>query len=582
MANLSDQLGEKQKVIVGFNNQANPEIIRALGGDVDHFFVEISAIATSLPEAAIDALKRNPNIAYVEPDAKVWATTETLPWGVDRIDSGIDQTAPVHTYNTGTGVKVAIIDTGIYYNHPDLAGKYIEYDSYDFVNDDVDPIDDNGHGTHVAGTIAALLGNNEGVIGVAPGAQIIALKVLDSSGSGYTSDIIAAIYWARDHGAKIISMSLGSNYNDPYLQAACDSVYNSGQGLLIVAAAGNDYRKIGTRELDTVDYPGRYSSVIAVAATDSSDVKASFSSTGPAVELAAPGVSISSTFPPTIPIDGVAGYYYAIASGTSMATPHVSGAAALIWAGEPTLTAGQVRQRLIDTADDLGSIGKDNWYGYGIIDVDQAAPPIGPIPNQPPVANAGADQTVTDAGNDGVEKVTLDGSASKDPDGSIATYSWTIGGTEIGTGTQLHYDFGVGTTTVTLTVTDNEGASDSDDIFVTVNPYVELPSIWVEEITMAATPTGRRGYVTATVTVAGLNENAAAGVTVTGHWQSPTSGTVKATTDSNGEVSFTSATVNKPSGKTFTFVVDNLEKTDYVYDTTRNFVNPPQYSVIFP
>jgi subtilisin len=577
MANVSGQSGEKQKVIVGFNNQANPEIIRGLGGEIDHFFGEISAIATSLPQAAIDALKRNPNIAYVEPDAQVWATAEELPWGVDRIDSGIDTQAPVHNYNTGVGVKVAVIDTGIYYDHPDLLGRYAG--GYDFVNDDGDPMDDNGHGTHVAGTIAAVLGNGVGVVGVAPSAQIYALKVLGSDGSGDISDVIAAIYTARDYGAKIISMSLGGPGSST-LQAACDSVYNSGAGVLIVAAAGNDYTKIGARELDTIDYPARYSSVIAVGATDSSDLKASFSSTGSTVELAAPGVDIRSTFPPTISIGGQTGYYYAVGSGTSMACPHVSGAAALVWAGEPTLTAGQVRQRLVDTADDLGSSGRDKWYGYGIVDVDQAAPQIGP---QPPVANAGSDVSVNDAYNDGVELVTLDASASFDLDGTIMSWAWKLNNVVIGTAKIVEYPFSIGTNIVTLTVTDNQGLSDSDSVTITVTPYQELQSMGVADITMTTAKTANKGTTTAAVTVEDAANNPVGGVTVTGHWEgATTTGSISGTTDTNGMVSFKSASVKLPSGKVFTFVVENLEKTGYEYDIALNFVNPPKNSVTFP
>ena len=581
MANVSGQSGEKQKVIVGFNNQVNPEIIRGLGGEVDHFFGEISAIATSLPQAAIDALNRNPNIAYVEPDAQVWAVAETLPWGVDRIDSGIDQQAPVHNYNTGVGVMVAVIDTGIYYDHPDLIGRYAG--GYDFVNNDADPLDDNGHGTHVAGTIAAVLGNDVGVVGVAPSAQIYVLKVLGSDGGGYVSDVIAAIYMARDDGAKIISMSLGSNSGSSTLQAACDSVYNSGAGVLIVAAAGNDYAKIGARrELDTVDYPARYSSVIAVGATDSSDLKASFSSTGSAVELAAPGVDILSTFPPTIPIGGQTGYYYAYGEGTSMACPHVSGAAALVWAGEPTLTAGQVRQRLVDTADDLGGSGRDKWYGYGIVDVDQAAPQIGP---QPPVANAGLDITVNAAEGSEFELVTLDGSASFDPDGTIVSWAWELNNEVIGTTESFEHLFNVDTThTVTLTVTDNEGMSGLDSVGVTVTPYQELQSMGVAAITMTTASTRNKGTVTATVTIQGAQDNSVVeGVTVYGHWEgATTTGSISGTTDSDGVVSFKSASVKRPSGQEFTFVVDNLEKPGYEYVITLNFVNPPKSSVTFP
>ncbi|MCW4049803.1 MAG: S8 family peptidase, partial [Candidatus Bathyarchaeota archaeon] len=279
---------ERVPVIVGFKGKADAGLIRAHGGDIKYEYGMISAVACSLPQGAIDALNKNPNIAYIEPDGKVQITQEEeeLPWGVARIDAN-----DVHPYNKGTGVKVAIIDTGIDYDHPDLVDNYIE--GYDFVNNDSDPMDDAGHGTHCAGIVAAE-DNEIGVIGVAPEAELYAVKVLDSKGSGYVSDVIAGIEWATGNGMQIISMSLGSDSDNEALHTACDKAY--GEGVLVVAAAGNDYQRRGRAEFDTVDYPARYDSVIAVGATDDTDTKASWSSTGLALELTAPGVSIYSTY----------------------------------------------------------------------------------------------------------------------------------------------------------------------------------------------------------------------------------------------------------------------------------------------
>jgi subtilisin/minor extracellular protease Epr len=188
---------------------------------------------------------------------------------------------------------VAILDTGIDYEHSDLNDNYIG--GYDFANNDLEPMDDNGHGTHCAGIVAAE-DNEGGVVGVAPEADLYAVKVLDSVGNGYMMDVI--------------SMSFGSNLGSTSLETACDNAYSS--GVLVVAAAGNDGNPSG--EGDNVDYPARCDSVIAVAATDSNDNRAIWSSTGPDVELAAPGVSIYSTY---------LGGGYATMSGTSMACPHV-------------------------------------------------------------------------------------------------------------------------------------------------------------------------------------------------------------------------------------------------------------------
>jgi subtilisin len=374
---VAAQPSEKIPVIIKFNGKPDAALIRAFGGEIKHEYSIIPAIACSIPEQAIDALQRNPKIEKIEPDGIFYALTETLDWGVDRIDAEV-----VHASNNkGTGVKVAVIDTGIYYTHPDLGANYIG--GYDFVNNDADPMDDNGHGTHCAGIIAAV-DNEIGVIGVAPEADLYALKVLDSTGSGSESNVIAAIQWAVSNGIQVVSMSLGSDGASSSLELAC---YNAeAAGVLLVAAAGNDYRVIGRREWDTVDYPARYSSVIAVGATDSSDLKADFSSTGSTVEIAAPGVDILSTFPPTVPIQGTTGHYYAYGSGTSMATPHVAGVAALIFASGVE-TASEVRTILQTTADDLGTTGRDYWYGYGLVDADEAAPgtiidTIGPTINE--------------------------------------------------------------------------------------------------------------------------------------------------------------------------------------------------------
>jgi len=297
--------------------------------------------------------KKNPKVAYVEMDGEVHTLDTELDnsWGVKHIGAGT-----VHADNKGTGVKVAIIDTGIDYTHSDLDANY--KDGYDYVNDDTDPIDDNGHGTHCAGIVAAE-DNEEGVVGVAPEAHLYAVKVLDSSGSGSLSDVIAGIQWSKNEGMQVISMSLGTNTDYRPLHDACDAAY--AEGIVVVAAAGNDGTPPGKG--DNVDYPGAYSSVIAVAAAGNNDERARWSSTGPAVELSAPGVSIYSTYP-----EG-----YATKSGTSMACPHVSGTAALVIASDSSLSNDEVRLRLQKTADDLGATGKDNQYGYGLVNADEAA-----------------------------------------------------------------------------------------------------------------------------------------------------------------------------------------------------------------
>ena len=356
----------KERVIVGFKEKPDIELIKEYGGEIKHKYNIIPAIAASLPEKAIETLKNNSHspVAYIERDYEVQAIEDSLPWGVDRIDAELvwngteDGCDITEGGNAGFGINVSIIDTGIDYNHPDLADNYKVF-GYDFVNGDTDPMDDNGHGTHCAGIIAAV-DNDIGVIGVAPEAGLYAVKVLDSSGSGYVSDVIAGIEWSVNNSMNIISMSLGSGSDSTALHDACDAAYNA--GLLLVAAAGNDGNPGGSG--DNVDYPARYENVIAVAATDINDNRASFSSTGSDVELAAPGVNIYSTCLD----DG-----YATMNGTSMACPHVTGTAALVWYAYPEYSNTEVRQRMQGTAEDLGDAGRDTWYGYGLVDAENAA-----------------------------------------------------------------------------------------------------------------------------------------------------------------------------------------------------------------
>jgi subtilisin len=383
---------EKAQVIVGFKDLPDAALIHAHGGEIKYEYSLIHAIAVTLPTQAIDALKKNPKVAYIEDDVEVQAAEYNSggmqDWGVIKIGANL-----VHPTNKGTGIKVAVIDTGINYGHIDLKDNSLDALGnklgYNFLSQGTTPpIDDNGHGTHCAGIIAAEL-NTAAVVGVAPEAEIYALKVLNSAGSGYTSDIIAAIQWATTTSKMdVISMSLGSSVGSTAMQQACDAAFNS--DIVVVAAAGNNgAARTGTNIL----YPARYANVIAVGATDSNNVRAYFSNTGPELDLMAPGVSILSDYIDTNIDDDLNQDTWTM-SGTSMATPHVAGTAALIlnsletaWQpygytnGDGSWTSTEVTKVLIGTADDLGATGKDNLYGYGIVDADQAAltPPPPPV-----------------------------------------------------------------------------------------------------------------------------------------------------------------------------------------------------------
>jgi subtilisin len=368
---------DKVRVFIGFAHQPGQSeegLVKSLGGNIKYTYRIIPAIAAYVPETAIPALLRNPRVTVVEPDITIHATDELgNSWGVEHIGA-----VAVHdSGNTGAGVKVAIIDTGLDYNNPEFAGRYAG--GYDFVNGDDDPMDDEGHGTHVAGIIAAA-DDGSGVVGVAPEAQIYALKVLDSSGSGSFFDVIAALDWVcGDYGsppkALITNNSYGSNdYPGSLVQMAFDFA-DSLWGVLNIAAAGNSGILSGIG--DNVEYPGRFASVVAVAATDRNDVRGYFSSTGPDVELSAPGIDVTST---------VLDDQYETWNGTSMASPHVAGTAALVIASgikdanRDGFLNDDVRQRLTSTARDLGDPNRDSWYGYGLVDAAAAAM----VTTQPP------------------------------------------------------------------------------------------------------------------------------------------------------------------------------------------------------
>jgi subtilisin len=337
-----------------------------IGYDVNQFEAPIVTLQVTAKEAA--ALRKDPNVASVEEDGLMYALpvgydtgtllfenqptvqAETVPVGINQIKAPLAWDA-----TRGKGVKVAVLDTGIDFNHPDLAPNY--KGGVSFVPDETTPMDHNRHGSHCAGIIGAAL-NGLGVVGVAPAAYLYAVKVMSRSGSGNWSWLIAGLDWCTRNGIHVASMSLGGTAPSA-VQRMCDLAFS--KGVLLVAAAGNSG--------GPVEHPARYASVIAVSAIDAANQLAAFSCRGPEVELCAPGVDVLSTVP---------GGGYARLSGTSMACPHVSGAAALAWSTHRFAPAGvalnvAVRRLLASTADNLGIPGRDNNFGFGRVDAEQAA-----------------------------------------------------------------------------------------------------------------------------------------------------------------------------------------------------------------
>ena len=365
-----------------------------------------------------ERLRHLPFVRYVEddpPDA-VSIDVETLEYGVNQINAeaiwgGAPDATTLLVGQGGAGIKVAVIDTGIDCGHQDLAGGCVY--GANFVNGS-QAFDDNGHGTHVGGIIAARQ-NGVGVVGVAPEATVYAVKVMDSTGSGSWSNVAMGIDWAVRNGMHIISMSLGAATGS---QAVADAVARAeAAGVLVVASAGN----FGC--CNTVGYPAAYDGVVAVAAVDSSEARAGFSSTGPQVDIAAPGVGIRSSVPTgSCSLCDPSGYLWL--NGTSMAAPHVAGVGALLrsrgW------SAMEAASLMTTTAVDLGAPGFDNGYGYGRVDALAAtggatslpAPPVPPALPEPPADTVAPVVAVTAPSNGSTvarrATVTIQATASDD------------------------------------------------------------------------------------------------------------------------------------------------------------------------
>lgn len=343
-------------------------LARHLGAKVKDLDLVDGVVANLSPRAEA-ALKNESDVVRIEDDLIVEALekvkpaaqpAEVLPWGILKVKA--DQVWPTTTADL---IKVAVVDTGIQLSHPDLAANI--KGGYNAINPTRTADDDNGHGTHVAGIIAGI-DNTIGVVGVGPQIDLYAVKVLNRNGSGFLSDIIEGLDWAIANHMQVVNMSLGTS---SFSQSFADAVARvNAAGIVQVAAAGNS----GPGS-NTVIYPAKFPQVTAVAATDSSNTVASFSSRGAAIDLAAPGVSVYSTYK---------GSTYATLSGTSMASPHVAGVAALLLSVSAkcdldlsgSCSPAEVQQRLEATALDLGASGKDTSYGSGLVNAYAAV--VGP------------------------------------------------------------------------------------------------------------------------------------------------------------------------------------------------------------
>jgi thermitase len=335
-------------------------------GRIPQINVRILQVPAKAEARVISALGRNPNFEFAEPDyiANVILTPNdplysTHLWHLPKVS------APA-AWDVTTGaasVVVAIVDSGVDANHPDLRGRVLA--GYDFANGDSDPSDDNGHGTAVAGTAAASGNNGIGVAGVAWGVSILPVKVMGANGSGSYSAVASGINYSADRGARVINLSLGGTSSSRTLQNAVNYAYSKGS--LLVAAAGNNGNS-------TPVYPAAYTNVVAVSALNKSDTLPSWSNYGSYVAISAPGEGITTTWP---------GNSYVTISGTSFSSPVVAGAAALALSVNPALSNKGATDLLLATADDLGAPGYDIYFGAGRVNAAKIAAGAAPVTGDP-------------------------------------------------------------------------------------------------------------------------------------------------------------------------------------------------------
>ncbi|MEH7708082.1 S8 family peptidase [Bacillus toyonensis] len=351
--------------LVTFKNVVDSKIILNHGGTIEKIYKYTPTVVSKIPVDSIDSLRKNPNITTVEKDVSV----EVIPdikkeysqkrssimnsgapvlsdWNMERV-----KISPVHKQGyKGSNIKIGIIDSGIDITHEDIKIT----DGINIIDTNSNYTDEFGHGTRVAGVIAAL-DNNKGVLGMAPLSKIYAIKVLDSRGKGSISNVISGIEWAIDNKLDIVNLSLQTIINNNALEEVVKKAHE--QGIILVAAAGNKGHN-GIQE--TITYPAAYKEVISVGAIDENNEKVIFSSVGNRLDLVAPGNNVYTTIPRS---------FYYVYSGTSIASPHVAGIAALLKEANPNLTNIEISQILKNTATDL----KDNfYYGNGLVNAEKA------------------------------------------------------------------------------------------------------------------------------------------------------------------------------------------------------------------
>ncbi|PPA70516.1 S8 family peptidase [Jeotgalibacillus proteolyticus] len=341
---------DQEKIMITFEEEIDYELLDEMGAEIHTELSTISTVIATLPESQTVRAAGESSIAYIEEDQVVEAAAQAPSWGYNHIKAPAAKAAGY----TGKGIKIAVVDSGINRTHPDLkiaGGISIIENSSPYT-------DPTGHGTHVAGIIGAL-DNTIGVVGVAPGADIYSVKVLSSTGLGTLIDVVEGIDWAIKNDMDIINLSLTTQSNSETLRNLLNEANK--KGFTFVAAAGNNETNA---TITDVLYPAKYPSVIAVGSVSKNNTRSYFSYYGPSLEIMAPGEGINST---AVNAKTETQNDYGISNGTSVATPFVTGVIAQYMEAYPHLSHSQIRGIMRNSAIDLGPTGRDNQFGYGLV-----------------------------------------------------------------------------------------------------------------------------------------------------------------------------------------------------------------------
>lgn len=570
----------EQVIVVLHDNVSQPdavasELSRRHNGQVGFVYQHaLKGFSIELPARAVAAIARDSRVDYVEPDQVAWAFGE-VPTGVDRIEADKNGTAQIDGVDQRVDVDIAIIDTGVA-SHADLnIFRTIDCTQGNPVRTTCGTggADGNGHGTHVAGTAAAL-DNGSGVVGVAPGARIWGVKVLGDDGSGRISWIVAGIDYVTGNASAIeaANMSLGCECSSAAMDDAITRSTNA--GVVYVVAAGNNAKDAATFS------PANHPQVIAVSAvtdfngkagggasptcrTDVDDTLADFSNFGSVVDLAAPGVCITSTW-----LSGG----YATISGTSMASPHGAGAAALYivekgiakssarWS---TVRGGLQSEWAVSQSGACGFTGGLSGEPMLMLAACDSADPGDPVENVAPAASFTFTCADLSCG--------FNGSASSDSDGTIERYAWNFGdGSATGSGGMPNHTYTTaGTYTVTLTVTDNDGATGSVSQTVTVSAPSSSTTMHVGALTGSSVSSGSSWTASATTTIRDTGGNPVQNATMSWTWSNGTSGSGTCVTNSNGQCTVSKTGIPKRTSSV-TFTVTDVDHASLTYDSSAN------------